>query len=60
LSGTDTSASGTVSAYDGADALALGAVTTSAATGATASKTTIVTGRLDFTDAVLDSNFSIV
>ena len=56
--GTDASASGTVSAYDGADALALGAVTTSALTDATASKTTIVTGRLDFTDAVLDSNFS--
>nr|WP_231612852.1 flagellin [Pseudoalteromonas sp. NZS11_1] len=57
--GTDTGgASGTVSAYDGADALALGAVTTAPATGATASKTAIVTGRLDFSDAVLDVDFS--
>ena len=57
--GTDAGgASGTVSAYDGADALPLGAVTTAAATDATASKTAIVTGRLDVSNAVLDSDFS--
>ena len=48
---------GTVSAYDGTAVIA-GGVTVSAAADATENKTATITGRLDFTDAVLDSNFS--
>ena len=48
---------GTVSAYDGTAVIA-GGKTTTAGISATASETTIVTGRLDVSNAVLDSNFS--
>ena len=52
-SGTDVAAGGTVSSYDGAAAIA-GGVVTSAAVSATDSESSTVTGRLDYTNAVLD------
>lgn len=48
---------GRVYAYDGSAVIGSG-IQTTAATDATESKTTTVTGRLDFSDAVLDVDFS--
>ena len=50
--GTDGTAAGTVSSYDGADEI--GAVVTTATTATTASATSTVTGRLDYTNASID------
>jgi flagellin len=52
-SGSSDGDTGTVSAYDGSAVIAGGTVTT-AATTTTVSKSTTVTGRLDFSNAVLD------
>ena len=50
--GTDGTAAGTVSSYDGADEI--GAVVTTATTATTVSATSTVTGRLDYTNASID------
>jgi flagellin len=51
-------AAGTVSSFDGTAVIAGGVTTTAAATGDVASNTTTVTGRLDFSNAVLDQDFA--
>jgi flagellin len=51
-------AAGTVSAFDGTAVIAGGVTTTAAATGDVASNTTTATGRLDFSNAVLDQDFA--